>query len=312
MATITSTATAPQTPNTVYGTVTDANGGPLANLRVEIYDVDMREWQVLANTVTNKEGKYEMKWTYDQLTGREIKTADIGVKIFSRENKAELYKSSMDEVRFNASPREEINITITTAIMPEVVEYDYILSQVSYLAEKIAITDLQESKEHRDITFLSKETEIPAEKIEHLVVAHHLQAVSKIDAAFFYALLRKNTLLRNDYRKVFNTRLSIDINTETLPLLYDAALIDEKTIQQDIKTAVQEMLVSAKLQRESKKYIEQLRTYKQQAEEYYKNEHPKKLTNIITRFVVEDKIGEMAKLLEENKNDPGCILQKDP
>lgn len=221
MATITNL----QIPNTVFGQITDANRSPLANLKVEVYNVDIREWQALDNTFTDKEGKYELKWAQGQLTGRERKGADIAVKVFTRERGTELYKSSIDEVRFNASPREEINITITTAMKPEQVEYDYILGQVTYLAGNVAIVDLQESKEHRDIFFLSKEAEIPAEKIEHLVVAHRLQSVSKIDAAFFYALLRKNTLLKNDFRKVLNTRLSIDINTETLPLLYDTALI---------------------------------------------------------------------------------------
>lgn len=38
-----------QNPNTVLGKVTKANGRPLSNLKVEIYDVDMREWQPLAD-----------------------------------------------------------------------------------------------------------------------------------------------------------------------------------------------------------------------------------------------------------------------
>ncbi len=309
MATSTTTAM-PQTSNTVFGKITDANGVPLANLKVEIYDIDMREWQALSNGVSNKEGKYELKWTQDQLIGGERKTADIAVKIFTREKGAELYKSTIDDVRFNASSREEINITITAAISPEQVEYDYMVGEVSYLAEKIAITDLQESKEHRDITFLSKEADIPAEKIEHLVVAHRLQALSKIDAAFFYALLRKNTLLKNEFAKPFTIRLAIDINSDTLPLLYDVALTDEKTILRDIKTAVKELLVSATVGRESKKYIELLGQYKQSAEEFYKNEHPKKLMSIVSRFVLEDKLGEMAKLFEENKDNPAAFLNK--
>ena len=37
-----------QTSNTVLGKVTDANGRQLANLKVGIYNVDMREWQALA------------------------------------------------------------------------------------------------------------------------------------------------------------------------------------------------------------------------------------------------------------------------
>ncbi|HSI78926.1 MAG TPA: hypothetical protein VK957_23730 [Lunatimonas sp.] len=34
--------------NTVLGKITGLNGRPLVNLKVEIYDVDMREWQLLA------------------------------------------------------------------------------------------------------------------------------------------------------------------------------------------------------------------------------------------------------------------------
>lgn len=54
--------------NTVFGKGTDSNGRPLANLKVEVYDMDMREWQPLANILTSKQGKYELKWKPDQLT----------------------------------------------------------------------------------------------------------------------------------------------------------------------------------------------------------------------------------------------------
>ncbi|MDN3511813.1 MAG: neuraminidase-like domain-containing protein [Candidatus Jettenia sp.] len=296
--------------NLVLGRVVDRLNRPLANLIVQAYDRDMRSEELLGECITDRDGKYEIGWSHSQLSGRGKKTADIVIKVITREKKTLLFTSDMDAVRFNASPREEINVAIETAIKPEVVEYDYILKQVTYLAGKVAITDLQESKEHRDITFLSKEAEIPAEKIEHLVVAHRLQAESRIDAAFFYALLRKNTLLKNDLAKPFHARLSIDINTEPLPLLYDAALVEEKTIQQDIKTAVEEMLVSAKVERESNKNIDMLRAYRKQAEEYYRNEHPRKLMRIISRFVLEDKIGEMGRIFEENKDNPGAFFTK--
>jgi len=66
-----------QKTNTVLGKVTDGNGRPLANLKVAIYDVDMREWQPLADTFTNREGKYELQWTHEQLSGRGLKEAAI-------------------------------------------------------------------------------------------------------------------------------------------------------------------------------------------------------------------------------------------
>ncbi len=299
-----------QTPNLILGRVVDKLNRPLSNLIVQAFDRDMRSEELLGECITDKNGKYKITWLHSQLSGRGKKEADIAIKVFTREKKTLLFASDVDSVRFNASPREEINITINKAIQPEVVEYDHILKEVGFLANKVAITDLQENKEHRDITFLSKEAEVPAEKIEYLVVAHRLQAQSKIGADFFYALLCKNTLLKNDFIKSFHARLVIDINTEIQPLLYDAALADPKTIQRDVETAVKEMIVSARVAKECNRNVELLQQYRKKAEEYYKNEHPRKVLNLISRFVLEDKISEMGKLFNENKNNLNVFLKK--
>ena len=109
---------------TVFGNVTDAQGRPLVHLKVEIYNVDLRERQLLADTHTNRDGSYELHWTQDQLKGREKKTADIAIRISTREKNTELFKSSMDEVRFNASAREEMNVTIRQNVPEELVEFE--------------------------------------------------------------------------------------------------------------------------------------------------------------------------------------------
>ncbi|MFI0429202.1 neuraminidase-like domain-containing protein [Mariniflexile sp. HMF6888] len=299
-----------QNPKTVLGKVTDANGRPLSNLKVVIYDVDMREWQPLADTLTNKEGKYELRWTHDQSKGKERKTADIGVKVFTKVKGTELYKSSMDGIRFNASDREEINITIRQALPKEIVEFDYLSKEVSFLAGKVAIVDLQENDEHHDITFLSKELEVPAEKIEHLIVAYRLHDLSKVDTTFFYAILRKNTLLHNNFAKNLNARLSIGIGVEDETLLYDAALADHKKILVDIKTAVEEKIVSTATIKNAKRNLEILSKYRKKAEEYYKNEHREKAFNLLTNFFKEGKLKEIQKLFVENKNNLNSFFDK--
>ena len=310
MDTITINHTGNKKANIVFGKVTDRQNRPLRNLVVQVFDRDMRSEVLLAETVTDKEGKYEINWQHSQLTGRNRKQADISIKVSTAIKKTLLFASDMDSIRFNASPREEINITITTTIQPEVIEYDYILKEVTFLAGDLSIPDLQENEQHKDVSFLANEAEIPEEKIEHLVVAHRLQAESKIDAAFFYTLLRKNTLLKNDFIKSFHARLVIDINTEILPLLYDAALADVKTVQRDIKAAVKELIVPIRVAKEYKQNIEELQRYKQKAEDYYKNEHPQKVIDLISRFISEDKFTEMGKLFEENKNDLNTFLKK--
>jgi len=296
--------------NLVFGRVVDKLYRPLSNLIVQAFDRDMRSEELLGECITDRKGKYEITWSHSQLSGRGKKEADLAMKVFTLEKKTLLFESDVGSVRFNASSREEINITIKTAIKPEKVEYDHILKEVHSLANKVAVTDLQENEQHRDITFLSKEAKIPAEKIEHLVVAHRLQAKSKIDAVFFYVLLRKNTLLKNDFVKSFHARLVIDINTEIQPLLYDAALADPKIIQRDVEAALKEMIVSANVAKECKRNVEQLKQYRKKAEEYYKNEHPRKVLNIISRFLLENKISEMGELFRENKNDLNVFLKK--
>ncbi len=295
---------------TVVGKVTDNTSRPLANLKVAIYDVDMREWQILDDTFTSRDGKYELKWTHEQLSGRGKKEADIAVKVFTKEKNSELFKSSMDEVRFNASEREEINITISQAVPKEVLEFDYLEREVKFLAGKVALVDLQENKEHRDVTFLSKELEVGADKIEHLVVAHRLQKLSKIDAAFFYALFRKNTLLHNDFTKNFNARLSIGIGVEDQTLLYDAALTAGEKIAADVNTAAEEKIISPAIAIHVNGYLEILSQYKKKAEGYYKNEHPQKAINLVTNFFKDGKLSDIQKLFTENKNDLNSFFDK--
>jgi len=299
-----------QNPNTVFGKITDASGHRLSNLKVEIYNINMRSWQPLANTFTNKEGKYELNWSHEQLSGRGRKQVDIAVKVFTKEKNSELYKSSMDEVRFNASSREEINITIRQALPKEVIEYDYLVREATFLAGNVSIFQLQENNEHHDVTFLSKELEVPAYKIEHLIVAHRLHNLSKIDAAFFYGLFRKNTLLHNNLNKNLNARLSIGIGEDDQTLLYDAALIDHKKIETDINTAATEMIVSAATAKNVKRYLAILSRYREKAEEYYKNEHSQKTINLLTNFFKEGKLQEIQKLFFENKNDLNTFFDK--
>jgi 5-hydroxyisourate hydrolase-like protein (transthyretin family) len=299
-----------KTSNTVLGKITDVNGRPLANLKVAIYDVDMREWQVLADTFTNKEGKYELTWTHEQLSGRGRKTADIAIKVFTKEQETELYRSSMNEVRFNASDREEINIMVRQTLPQEVVEFDFLVKEVSFLAGKVAIADLQESGEHRDVTFLSKELGVPARKIEHLAVAHRLENLSNINAAFFYALFHKDTLLHNDFTKNLHARISIGIGEDDQTLLYDVALADSKRIEVDIQDAVAEKIVLSAILKNIKQNLEILSKYRKKGDEYYKNEHSQKVIHFFGSFFKEGKLKEVQKLFNENKNDLNEFFDK--
>ena len=196
-----------QTPNLIFGRIMDAQNRALTNLIVYAYDRDMRSEELLGETVTDRDGKYQIQWEGSKPDTLGKGTADIALKVHTRERKVLLYASDMDSIRFNAGSREEINIIIRQAIPAETVEYDFILKEVSALVDKVVVKDLQENEQFRDITFLSKETGIAFDKIEHLVVAHRLQAASEIEAAFFLCFasqkhLTQKRLVKNDKHQV--------------------------------------------------------------------------------------------------------------
>ena len=75
---------------------------------------------------------------------------------------------------------------------------------------------------------LTGETGWSAEKLVHLVIAHRLSAISKIEPEFFffYALLRENTLLNVD--SAARARFVINLQTERKLLIYAVALLGHK------------------------------------------------------------------------------------
>jgi hypothetical protein len=270
----------------------------------------MRSETFLGECPTDAKGGYRIEYSAEQFNSAEKQTADLRMKVYAARGRDLLYETGIEQIVFNASPSEEINIIIQSEIKAEENEFDTILREISVLIGKVPVAQLQENQEHRDITFLSKEADIIAEKLEHLVVAHRLGDESRINAAFFYALLRKNTLLKIDITKSLQTRLFIDINTDLTPLLYDAALADEKIVRRDVNAAVKEMIVPGRVARELTRSLELLKQYQRKAEDFYRNEHPKKILNIVSRFVLENKVGEIGRIFQENKNDIGTFFKK--
>jgi hypothetical protein len=294
----------------VHGTVSDGNDRKLSGLLVKAFDRDMRSEGFLGECLTNAKGEYRIEYSAEQFNWVEKQTADLRMKVYSARGKNLLYEAGIEQVVFNASEFERINIVILSEIKAEENEFDAILREISVLIGRVPVAQLQENEEHRDITFLSREAGISAEKLEHLVVAHRLGGESNIDPAFFYAMLRKNTLLKLDLRKALRIRLFIDIGAELRPLLYDAALADERVVQRDVAAAVREMIVPGRVAREWKRNVEVLGQYKQQAEEYYRDEHPRKILDTVGRFVLENKVGEVGRLFRENRNDIETFFKK--
>lgn len=224
----------------VFGTITDHHNTPLQNLRVEIFDVEMRDWHTLSDTFTDSRGRYRLEWTH----GFRDQTADIAVKVYTVQKDQLLFQSTIDHVRFNASDHEEINITIELPLPKKKADFDSLVNKVNLLAGLVSIADLKEDKNFQDISFLSKKLQIPVNKLEHLVIAHRLYKLSGIDPGFFYSLYRINTLLNNDFGRKLNSRFTAGLDVDVQTLLRDTALTDSKKIEEDLLAAGENNIVS--------------------------------------------------------------------
>ena len=295
--------------NVVKGRLSNIDNEPLANLIVKIFDRDMRSEELLGEAVTDKDGRYKINWSHSQLSGRGKKSADISVKVFTREKDTLIYSTETKNIRYNAAQREEINVIIDKAVPVEFIEYDHVFKLISFLAGKVAITDISENEETQDVTFLSREAEIEHEKIEYLVLAQRLSAMSKINAEFFYGLFRKETVLKENSLKTFKVRFVINIDSDIRSLLYDFSLIAVKTIEEDLNAAAKEQIISADLLVEVKRYLEILSQYKKAAEDYYSAEHPRKILDLISNLVTENKLADFNNLAEKNKKNISALLK---
>ncbi len=298
----------------VYGTVsrTVANKRKikLPNLIVRAFDRDLRSEQALGESLTNKEGRYEIIYSPEKFSRSEKNRADIAMKVFTSDGEKLLFESGMDNIIFNAPPEVKYDITIEAEIKQKDNEFDNIIREIAPLLENVQISTLQENNDTRDITFLNKETGIDKSKLEHLVIAHRLGDETKLNPAFFYGLLRENTFLKFDITKALDVRLSIDIDTEITPLLYDAALIDQKIIERDTKTAIKENVIPERVAKELPQILSELGKLKERAQAYKQNEQPQKIIGLIGGFVLSDKISELQNILQKSKNNYSAFFEE--
>lgn len=235
----------PEGERLVYGRATyGSRRRPAPDLVVRAFDRDLRSEQLLGEARTGKDGRYSISYRRAAFARAEKDQADLAVKFYDDSGKRLLHEPKVEEIVYNAPAEARIDVHLKSeALSRGSSEFERLLQAVRPLIEDVRITDLAESREVRDIAFLSRETQAPADRLEHLVLAHRLAEAAAGPPAFFYALLRKDSLLDPDPLKPFRT--AIGINSETGPLLLLAARSDPERLRRDVSAAAKERIVPA-------------------------------------------------------------------
>lgn len=279
---------------TLKGHIYSRDQNPLPDILVRAFDRDLRSEQMLGSASTDADGYYEIQYSPRQFARSEKQHADLIVRAFHGK---ELIGES--ETFFNAVSGKVIDLTVADERFRGACEYQLLINDITPLlksaAVPIPIGELTQDENHQDIPFLAGETGWPAEKLEHLVMAHRLSDISRIAPEFFYALLRGNTLLKMD--SAIRIRFVVNLQTELKPLFYDVVLLAPVAIQKAIAQATRNNIIPETSETELNHILNLLAESKDTAQAYFQDEHPRKVFNLIEKKIVSGGINDIVKFL---------------
>lgn len=175
---------------TISGTIYDEYNSPISKARLLIYQVDLRNEELLMKVYTNARGYYKYTFKFPNLNPKsEIGGPDICIAINKTGSQSIVDKSP---IYFNIQPETTIDYRIGGGAILPINEFDRLVALLTPLLEvkKLNFDQLEETNKNKDISFLSGETGEPFDAINALSQAHRLLVSTKIDAELYYALLR--------------------------------------------------------------------------------------------------------------------------
>ncbi len=218
----------------VRGTVKNETGAPQRGLRVYAVDVDLRREEVLGEATTDSNGHYEITYTPQQFARAEKKTADLLVRVYDEQGEVLAHT----DIRYNAGQTEEIDLVLGSGVIRKPSEYDQIVSELTPLLGDLSFADLEESEEHHDISFLSGETGIDAQRIDILATAYRFEN-------------RARDLIGSDTGDSFSLKAPVfyGLFREGMPMDWYALLSQSKEIiRRSLLKAVEENIIPAEIE----------------------------------------------------------------
>lgn len=175
----------PQEPSrTVFGTVRDARGKPLAMMTVRAADRDFRAEQPLGQDETDIEGAYEIEYFARQFRRSEKGSADLVVQVLDASGASLL----ATPVLFNAPSSAEVNITVPVESLFSGDLFERIANALTPILQGFKIADVEEDETHEDLGFLAGETGLDIAVLARFVLAHRIEA-EDLRPEFWFVLL---------------------------------------------------------------------------------------------------------------------------
>ena len=162
----------------VHGTLTDEDGRELSRAEVKLWRRRLRERELLGQVEATEEGTYEIEAEWPE--------AGPGKVLITVEATSKRLKKPLESQLIEAEPRLEVDLQQPPS---DPSEYGVLRRALELQLEGLPITEVVESDEHKDISFLSKETGRSGEEIVRVLIAARLSTNYDIPAAALLFLL---------------------------------------------------------------------------------------------------------------------------
>lgn len=172
-------------PFSVSGTVSQSHGQPLAGACVFAFNKKLRSLQLLGETTTEKDGRYEISYGSEPELNSPQRQMPVNLMIRVQDKEENILAGPI--TRYNAKTQERINLTAQNPSEVGMSEFEKIEWLLSPLLGDTRLVDI---KEEEEFSFLERSTQLPAERIKARIDAEKAASQTQLPTWFHYALLR--------------------------------------------------------------------------------------------------------------------------
>jgi hypothetical protein len=178
----------------VEGKVSSPTSTSVGDLIIQVVDKTVGgEDIVLEQTETQTDGTYQIKFQDTSWRQRGKTQPDLQTRVLAGDQVL-----AVSEVRYNASPRELLNVLLAETITPALQsEHETLLQNLSSHFRG-NLRDLQETDTRQDITYLANKTGWDARAVAIASLADQFSSRTQIAPAFFYTLFRAGVPANED------------------------------------------------------------------------------------------------------------------
>jgi hypothetical protein len=220
-------------PASVRGKVTDAEGLPLAKAKVVAFDCEMRTSKPVGQGRTDQQGDYRIGYDAKKLLHGH-KLADLRVEVQDTTGKVLL----SSPITFNAPRQAKIDLALGGPDHSNPSEFSATASTVTPLLGKLTPAELEESAEHRDLSFIAGQTGIMMTRLGYWAAATRLATSTALPAQLFYGLFRSGVPADAHVTVLASSTQGVDLQANAERLLEGVLASSPGTLEAALTSAV--------------------------------------------------------------------------